>query len=165
MASSGFSGGSLSIRNLSYRLRKYKDLFPRRLEQALKENADFIIDTIKESQLYDKGIDGRGRSLGHYSLSTLKYKREKAQKTSHVTLKDTGKFYESLYPVIDNLGFYIWSDEKITGWKREAAILISKYGPYILRLTPENLNSLIREKIKPFLQEKLKRYLIYGEDY
>jgi len=48
-----------------------------------------------------RGIDGRGDSLGTYAKATIERKKRGRgghdRKTSNVTLKDTGKWYNSLF--------------------------------------------------------------------
>ena len=53
------------------------------------------MDLVREKQLFDLGIDGKGQSLGDYAGFTIDLKSKKNQKTSNVTLKDTGDFYKS----------------------------------------------------------------------
>lgn len=54
-----------------------------------------IMDLNREDQLYDKGIDADGRSLGEYSSKTIEEKKKKGQRYDHITLSDTFEFYKS----------------------------------------------------------------------
>jgi hypothetical protein len=60
-----------------------------------KDVQDEIIRINTEDQLEEEGIDSLGRKLGDYAPSTIAYKRRKGQRYDHVTLKDTGDFYNS----------------------------------------------------------------------
>jgi hypothetical protein len=52
-------------------------------------------------RLYNRGVDGLGKSLGTYKKSTIALKKRGRgghdRKTSNVTLKDTGRWYKSLF--------------------------------------------------------------------
>lgn len=80
----------------------------KKLDAAMKLDEDkgwfFAIDNgVKEEivqlntidQLFDKGIDSLNKSLGKYTSFTIELKKAKGQKTSNITLKDTGDFYRS----------------------------------------------------------------------
>lgn len=142
-----------TMRNLEYRLRKFRDILPDTLIDIIWANRDLIVSTIAETQLYEQGINGRGReimSYAPYRPSTIKRKIKKGQPTNRVTLRDTGKFHGSMFLVVDEDGFYITSDDEKTKY------LIKKYGDEIFRLTNENFNTLLRDVIRRELTKKLK---------
>lgn len=148
-----------SLRNLTYRLRKFKDILDQELKEEILRNEDVIIRMIVDDQLYEQGIEGRGTSIMEYmpyTIRTIKNKQKKGQPYDRVTLRDTGKFHDSLRVEFDDNGFYVVSDDD------KAPELLEKYGKTIFRLTNENLNTLIKEHIRPSLQEKLKKYIING---
>lgn len=150
---------NLSIRNLIYRLRKFKSVLDEELQTELKHNEDVIIKMITNEQLYERGIEGMGveiASYAPYKYSTIRSKRYKNQPYNRVTLKDTGKFYESLELIIDDNGFYIDS------YDSKAPDLLEKYGKTIFRLTNENLKILLNEYIRPSLTSKLANYIKNG---
>lgn len=139
-----------SIRNLTYRLRKFKDLLNSELEKIVLNHEDEIISMIAEDQMYNKGITGKKTEITpYYHTSTIKRKQRKGQRTDHVTLKDSGLFYNKMHINFDENGFYITSDAEYT------QDLIDKYGTAIFRLTNENLNIIIHKYIRPDLQQKL----------
>lgn len=147
-----------SLRNLTYRLRAFKEVLSRELKNEILAHEDVIIGMIHE-QLYEQGITGKGveiASYAPYTARTIQIKQKKGQPTDRVTLKDTGRFYGAMYIEFDSQGFYVTSYDK----KTEA--LIEKYGPAIFRLTNENLGILIRDYIRPGLKEKMKKYLLNG---
>lgn len=139
-----------SFRNLAYRLRKFKDILKEELQQIVLNHEHEILSMIAEDQMYNRGITGKNTEIAPgYKISTIKRKKKKGQRTDHVTLKDTGLFYSKMYVEYDENGFFITSDTQYTQH------LIKKYGSAIFRLTNENLNTIIKEYIRPDLQQKL----------
>lgn len=148
-----------SLRNLNYRLRKFKSILSQELENTILDNESVIVEMITQQQLYEQGIEGRGieiSSYAPYAESTIRKKIKKGQPTNRVTLKDTGDFYKSLRIEFDDKGFYIASNDF------KSPYLLEKYGPTIFRLTDENLKILIHRYIRPALTVKLKEYLQNG---
>lgn len=145
-----------TIRNMSYRLRKFKDDIPTHLNKLLVENEKVITNIVKWNQLYDKGINGDNVeiiSYAPYKQSTIQNKIRKRQPTNRVTLRDTGAFYRKFRLHADNEGFYIYSEDS----KSDA--LVEKYGDKIFRLTNSNFTIVIREHIRPKFIEILKNNL------
>lgn len=141
-----------SIRNLSYRLRKFKDFLDDRLRDEILANEHIICDMIADQMF--SGYDGRGKKIEpEYTPFTVSIKRQKGQPTDRVTLHDTGDFYSSLRVEFDEGGFYVTSDDS------KAAELLEKYGTNIFRLSNQNLTILIREYLRPAFAEKLKELL------
>lgn len=115
----------------------------------------FIIDLNTEEQLFEKGIDSLGASLGEYADATIegtanfKGKLEKGQPIDHITLKDTGDFYKSFAIKVQNGGFLIVADGQ-----KDDTNLLSEFGKEIVGLTDENLQIVIdaiKEKIIPII--------------
>ena len=148
-----------TIKNLIWRLRKYRLILDEELRGEILEHSDVIIDMIVNEQLYEQGINGMGveiMSYRPYTRYTVKIKRKKGQPFNRVTLRDTGDFYNSLHVKFDDNGFYVTStDEK-------APELLAKYGKTIFRLTDENLGILLDLYIKPALRERFKHYIMNG---
>ena len=150
---------NLSLRNLIYRLRKYKDILDDELRGEIMRNKEVIIKMVTEEQLYNLGIEGRGIKISSYqpyAASTVRRKYKKGQPYNRVTLKDTGEFYSSLDIQFDDSGFYITSSDE------KAKALLDKYGKTIFRLTDKNLRTLLNDYIRPSLKEKFKVYIKYG---
>lgn len=144
---------SISLKNLEYRLRRFRDSLPLYLEEAISEKEDVIVSAV-QNQLYRRGITGRGikiMSYMPYALSTIKAKKKKGQPTTRVTLRDTGKFYAGMHVVFDSKGFYVTSSDSKTNK------LIGKYGIDILRLTDENINRILRVHIRNYLERKVRQ--------
>lgn len=143
-----------SIRNLTYKLRAFRDSLPTYLESIIKSKEDVIISAIANNQLYRRGITGTGQKIMDYqpyAPSTIRRKKRKGQPTTRVTLRDTGNFHRSMYVVYDSEGFYVTSDNKATPF------LVKRYGDKIFRLTDENLSRILRSHIRKELTKKLKK--------
>lgn len=106
-----------------------------------KKVLDEIIRLNTEDQLEEDGIDSLGRDLGDYSPYTKILKKLKGQRTDHITLKDTGDFYESFVAVVNNSEIIIDAD----GIKDDGTDLFRQYGNDIAGLTDENLQFIINE--------------------
>lgn len=148
-----------SIRNLEYRLRRFKDELPEILEDVVYEVEDVIVSAVADDQLYRRGITGKGVKISSYAPYAERTKRIKkilGQPTTRVTLRDTGDFHKSMHVVFSDEypgGFYITSSDKKT------EELVEKYGPEIFRLTNENFNRILRVHIRKRLQNRLKKKL------
>lgn len=143
---------------------KVKALTVNDLIHELSESPEFndlIIELNTRSQLYERGIDSRGRSLGDYAANTIegtkfyKGKKEKGQRFDHITLNDTGEFYESFKVTIDT-GFDIIIDADTI---KDTIDLLDAYGEDILGLTEESLKTL-REKALEILIPYIKNVLL-----
>lgn len=150
----GIKRYNATIRNLEYRLRRFKDSLPELLEDIIMDKEDVIVSAIANDQLYRRGINGKGEKIMDYmpyTATTVKIKKRKGQPTTRVTLRDTGDFHKSMFVVFDSDGFYITaSDDKTQG-------LIEKYGDEIFRLTDKNFNRIIRSHIRKELVKRLKQ--------
>lgn len=157
MAATKYYNGS--IRNLVYRLRKFKYILEQELKDEILKHEEVIVNMIAEEQLFEQGIEGRGikiMSYQPYKPSTIKRKLKKGQPTDRVTLRDTGEFHASLHVEFDEGGFYVASTDD------KAKYLLDRYGKTIFRLTNENLKVLLNDYIRPELYSKLKAYIKNG---
>lgn len=147
-----------TLRNLEYRLRRFRDLIPEFLEDALYEIEPQIVKAI-QNQLYQRGIDGMGRKIMDYqpyTYVTKAIKKRKGQPTTRVTLKDTGAFYSDMHIVYTGDGFYVTSADSKTEELR------AKYGDAIFRLTNENFTRIVRVHLRRQLQREARK-AINGE--
>lgn len=143
-----------TLRNLTYRLRAFRDNIPNMLEEIIRDKEDVIVSAIANDQLYRRGIDGKGvkiMSYMPYRPSTIKAKRRKGQPHTRVTLRDTGRFHAAMKVVFTSNGFYITSSDGKT------EKLKAKYGEAIFRLTNENLNRILRVHIRREFVKRLKK--------
>lgn len=121
--------------------------------QLVAELQSEITSLITERQLFDKGIDGQGNSLGQYAALTVVIKRSKGQIHDHITLRDTGEFYEGFYAIGKYEKLHIFSTDA------KAEDLLEDYGPDIFVLTPDHANYVNNELLAPKLNEWLLKEL------
>lgn len=114
-----------------------------------KDLEHLILDMNRE-QIEGKGLDSDNVKITpKYTPFTVKIKREKGQPTTHVTLKDTGEFLDSLFVVYGEKYFALGADDpKVKKLER-------KYGKEIFGLIENNLNEII-DLIRPELVKKFK---------
>jgi hypothetical protein len=104
-----------------------------------------ILDLVRENQLYDKGIDGKGQELQEYKKITKILKFGKNQKISNTTLKDTGAFYRSFQTDYGSFELEIFATDTKT------SKITTKYGDNLFILTPDSDDKLSSEIIRPNL--------------
>lgn len=120
-----------------------------------KEVQEEMIRINTEDQLEEEGIDSLGRKLGNYAPSTIAYKRRKGQRYDHVTLKDTGDFYNS-FNIKVNVNEIIFDADDFSKYDQP---LFEVWGVDVLGLTDENMNyikeMIVENYIKFLLNELL----------
>lgn len=115
---------------------------------------NYILDLIRNDQLFSQGIDEDGDIIGYYSEWTEMMNPDKKAGTPY-TLKDTGEFYKSMIIYIyDNL-IEIDADPIKKNEKGEETNLFYEYGEGIIGLTDENLS-----KITFILADKYRQQII-----
>ena len=119
-----------------------------------KDVQNEIIRMNTEDQLEKDGIDSLGRSLGSYSPLTIMYKKMKGQRYDHVTLKDTGEFYNSwrVTVTVNEVGFDA-DDQK------DDTALFEVYGVDVLGLTDENMQYLKEMIVENYIKFLLNEIL------
>jgi len=148
------------LKELQRKLNRIKD--ERFLMRMLFSDPTFsklIVSLNVHDQLYDKGIDSMGRSLGDYSLATItgtknfKGKIAKGQPYDHVTLKDSGDFYESFRAKLVGTNIIITAQTI-----KENTDLLKVWGDDIIGLTDDNLQVVIN-RAREILNIKIREYL------
>lgn len=120
----------------------------------------YIIDLNTEgestSQLYELGEDSTGRSLGNYSPVTIDYKLFGSgdSRIDHITLKDTGEFYESFKVLPMKTGFKMTANPN-----KDDTNLFQVYGADIVGLNEDNVELLLAFVEDDFNKELEKRIL------
>jgi hypothetical protein len=110
------------------------------LLKAAKNLEDLALD-LNRSQLYDYGVDAKGKKIGEYSDYTKKLKAKKGQRSDHMTLSDTFSFYKKMF--VNAKQFPLLIDSKDS----KTPMLEEKYSENILGLTSENTKTY-REAVK-----------------
>ena len=128
------------------------------LSDVVREVVDRESDTaiaLNTEQLFQRGIDSEGESLGVYSPFTIAYKKAKGQRYDHITLYDEGDFYR---------GFFA----KTSGWPGEVVFgssdskydeLADRYGDAIFGLTKDSINEFT-EQIDGVVQERCTKAIL-----
>lgn len=121
------------------------------LAEAIKQKEGFIVGLIK-NRLYQQGIKGDGTPiLPDYHPATEKWKKQKNQRTSHVTLRDQGLFYAGLYAELVDWTLVTDSrDDKTLALK-------DKYGDSITDLTTEEQELIIDSILEPIVVRELNK--------
>ena len=116
--------------------------------QVVNRETQFeIIRLNTQDQLFDEGIRADNKSLPDYSNTSVNVYGKRA---GHITLKDTGEFYQSFVVKVDKSGIDIVADTQ-----KEDTDLSKKYGNEILGLTDEN-SGLLREMLVLNYREYIK---------
>lgn len=143
-----------TLRNLTYRLRAFRDNIPNMLEDIIRDKESVIVSAIADDQLYRRGITGKEQKImdyAPYTARTIQNKRKKGQPTTRVTLRDTGAFHKAMFVVFDSDGFYVTSSDEKT------EKLAEKYGEAIFRLTDKNLTRILRAHVRKEFIKRLKQ--------
>lgn len=114
---------------------------------------NFIVDLITQKQLFEKGEDGKGVSLGEYTPFSIQLKIEKGQRIDHITLQDKGDFYESVRVFALSKGFRVEAD----GDKGDDN-LFDDFGEDIILVSEESL-IILSTFIQPFFEMEANKVL------
>lgn len=117
------------------------------IEEAVKDPLiEAQIIDLNQKQLYEQGVEADGTPTGQYALRTIAEKEAIGARSDHVTLHDTGAFYDSMQIKAEGASVRIEGDmvkpdrDLEEGW------------PKALGLTPESL-----EEIKPDIEKAILR--------
>jgi len=114
-----------------------------------------------EEQLYQKGVDARGRKLTPgYTNRTKVIKARKGQPTNRVTLRDTGELHGSFKVTANDRDITVEMTKVVDG-EDIAKKLRDKYQTMYEGLSPESIGKLA-EKMKPILIDLIKDELQSG---
>lgn len=119
---------------------------------SVREQIHLALDYNTESQLYERGIDADGKSLGEYSPVTIEIKKVKGQPTDRVTLKDEGDFHRGFFATTDKFPVVFGSSDP------KADMLEDTYGN-IFGLTTDNKRAFV-DDIKPHIVDNCGQALL-----
>lgn len=145
--------GLAAIRNLKRRFEGFEENINSTVSQALRYNEEWLVDLNAYFQLYEKGVNALGVEIASYepySMYTVSIKGMLGQPTDRVTLKDTGDFHDSFYVI------YREDEFEITASDDKKQDLVNRYGPEIFGLTPENMEVVRNDIIRPHLEIMLR---------
>jgi hypothetical protein len=104
---------------------------------------NWILDLVRQKQLFQQGVDENNDIIGVYSELTELIKPEKKAGTPY-TLYDTGEFYKSMFIIVFADSFIIDADPLKRGMSGQIN-LFDKYGEGIVGLTEESKTILADE--------------------
>ena len=114
-----------------------------------------IIQLNTKAQLFGRGIDSLGETLGDYSAASVEFfgKRE-----GHIQLFDEGDFYKSfkIIPLGEDADIYADTIKIQDNGKR--IDLTDRFGIEIIGLTNES-KQILKDIMSSILQEKLRQFL------
>lgn len=124
---------------------------PKIVADIVARNEGKMLNMLK-MRLWNTGRDASGSLITPaYTETTVDWKQQAGQRTSHVTLRDSGDFYKSMFiKVIGNELIVGATDPKTTQ-------LISKYGVDILGLTKQEQEILIYSIIEPEIEKEIQK--------
>lgn len=127
-----------------------RKLNPNKILKETLDNSSIQLDiaTLNKEQMFEQGIDSKERTLGEYSPFTIGEKIKKGQRHDHITLKDTGEFYDSIKIQSERKTIIISADMKKPDNDLEVIY------PDALGLTNENLQK-IQTSVLPIFRTKV----------
>lgn len=121
------------------------------VKRAIQDNEQFII-SLNTLQM-DRGLRSDNSVITpSYEILTVKLKKAKNQPYDRVTLRDSGKFYKSLYIEYHSDHIRISTDETERYFKG----LRPKYGKDIYGLTPEDIKLVAQRFVAPRIKKYFK---------
>lgn len=124
----------------------FSDYFNSRPEAKL-----FVLDLNRWNQLYQRGVDSKGKSLGMYAPYTLEHKKDPM--LDHVTLHEEGNFYRTFEVTV-----HYGTLEIEANTDKPFGDLADMYGEDIVGLTPEScaeLSEFMLEGLIEDIEEKI----------
>lgn len=135
----------MSLQRYLFELQQFNLSMDKLLEDIIYKNENKILRLVRE-RLYQKGEDGTGKLITpFYTDFTVQVKKDKNQRVSFVTLRDTGAFYSSMFLKLENRILKILSNDP------KSSELIEKYGEAILEFTDYEKELIFDTIIEPGL--------------
>ena len=123
----------------------------------IKKHQGALLTSVK-LRFWNKGIDGDGKLIGEYAASTKELKKKSAfNRTSHVTLRDSGAWYNSLFISYNKGELLLDSHNKELTRKLidgEPQHFFTGYGEAIMQFTDDEKDLLIEVVL-----DELQKYL------
>ena len=144
-------------------LEKLERQIPALIEKFLKQRAKYMLVQVK-LRFANRGLDGDGNKIGEYTEATKKRKRKKGRRVSHVTLKDSGRWYDSLFVNYDSGELFLDSRMRdLTTKLIQGDGYSPAYGEAIMEFTDEEIlvwQEQILTDLAKHLQKKFKTNII-----
>lgn len=116
---------------------------------------DWILNLVRQDQLFDQGIDEDNDVIGYYSEWTEMMNPKKVAGT-HYTLFDTGEFYKSFTLTVGKNYFEIDADPIKKNDDGEVTNLFYQFSTSILGLTDDSKDKLAQQLITRYIIEVRK---------
>jgi len=104
------------------------------------------LDLNTEEQLFGRGIDSEGNSLGEYAPFTIELKKRKGQRYDHVTLSDERDFYQGFFGDTSKWPVTFYSKDA------KADTLAKNWGSGIFGLTRDSTDQFTTHVQEPLAQ-------------
>lgn len=143
-----------TIDSLIRELQTFENEVDKLVLDIVEENKDLVLDMNTKDQLFERGINSKGEKINPpYTPFTVRQKRIKGQPTDRVTLRDEGDFHSSFYMKRSAEQIEI----SATDSKTEA--LVWQYGDEIFGLSPDNLEEISENYVKPELEKHIQKII------
>lgn len=139
-------------KNLKQLQRAVEKINPEIMGEAWRDTFEGMegeITAIVVNRMYEEGLRRAASGGGtepiepdYAHVTRYVYKRKKGQRTDHVTLRDTGRFHESLRLVYTADGFYVRSDGSVPYSRK----LEDRYTRRIYGLTSGEMAEFTRQR-------------------
>lgn len=114
---------------------------------AADELSELALD-LNKVQMYELGIDAKGKELGDYAPSTRVAKQAKGQRYDHITLRDSGSFQDKMFLDTKQVPIFIGSkDSKVGVLERRWPDALGLYPPFAEQYR-QAVGRLARKKIE-----------------
>lgn len=154
--------GLAALKDMLARFRQAKEATESvNIQQCLKDEEEFILDLIRQDQLYNRGVNTLGIEISSYQPYAPYTKGQKAsqgESPDRVTLRDTGAFHDSLYLEFSETQFEVKARDS------KSKDLLDKYGEEVLGLTAKNMEKVREDVIRPYLEEQFRKRILNGTD-
>jgi len=140
------------LANYIYELQRQERSIGTDFVKLINSRGGFIVLAPLKRRLFNNGTDGDGNLIGDglYASSTLRQKKKLSLRTSHITLRWSGGWYQSMKAIPNRFGeIEVTATKQVKGGDL-TNILESKYGDSILKLNPteqENIAKIVDQEI------------------
>ena len=121
-------------------LEQFSNDLEKIIQRFIDKNSLALLNAVK-NRFWNKGIDGNLNLIGggKYAESTIKRKKRKASaRTSHITLRDTGDWWKSLFVLYENGELQLSSTDHDKTLKLiNGEFNFRGYGQGIMEFTPD----------------------------
>lgn len=156
----------MSLEEYIKQLEAFSGAVPELVKQFVRKNSGYLLGAAKR-RFYNFGVDGDGVLIGggQYAEYTIKLKKKSPySRTSHITLRDTGNWYKSLFVAIEDGMLFMKSTDtlltnKLIDGESKDNSNFKGYGEAIMEFTNEELNEfedIIFKQLYKYLEKKFQ---------